>query len=522
MTKKRRIKWMAAFIITALIGIFCFNFLNYYSLVEKEPSTMWGKELKIGEGDPKITPKIITEDDKILALYGSDGKFIIKEFDFEGKELKASNIAFDGESIRKLCFLKDGDNYQIVYSHDNINDHNLSYITIDSDFKEVKRDGFTGISDFCQPDSNNFLEYHDGKITWYDLKNHKTTEVPVDDVTYVLGAPCGNRFLISYINASGIYGLFVDENGTLSETKILKEQVETMLKTYENYVISGDSENCYIAYNLLIKGNLEDIIMLRYNFDNDKTYMRGLMVEGFENNINNLTGCSNANGARFFGTSDRVYIGKDVQTDILSFDMSKGNTINLNFASRMKDPSFSPYSEGDYMIYLNYNGKTYDVNMTSSNKSFKDAGSSIRIYDIKSALFHTVSGFVTGSSYMFVLGAYWIVPSLVVASIGGLIVGCKSSRAKKIYYVISTMITLAFKFYFVRLAIFTGGAPGYPDMLSKGYMVFIVCLISTMATYIVNYVTYNEGRDYVMVEKVWCPLFLDGFFSCLVFLPVVS
>lgn len=519
--KKRRRLWMISFIVIALVIIFIFNFMNYYSLVERQPSDLWCKELKLGEGDPQIAPKIITEEDKVIALYGNEGKFIIKEYDLKGKELKSSEVPFDGEVIRKLCFLKDGDNYHIVYSHDNIEEKNMNYITLNSDLKETKREAFTGITDFFQYDSSNFLEYHGGKITWHDLRNQKTTKIPVDNVQYVLGATCGKKFFISYVQDWNIYGIVIDENGAMSETKTLCTQNETRLVTYESFIISGSEKNCYVAYDIMLKGAYADTRFLSYNFEKDRIRDGYFMVPGYEKMVYNYTGCNTNDGPRFFGSVQRLYIGKDVQTDILSFSMDEEECTEPKFASRMEDPSFSPYGEGDYMVFLNYNGSTYDVNLTSTNEAFRNAGKGIRLYDIKSSLSHTVSGFGTGISYMFVLGIYWVIPTLVVTSIGALYVCCKSYKAKTIFYAIASAVTLFFKLYFLKLAIYNGGAPGYPDLLSKNYMVFLVCMILTVLTYVINYVSYNESRDYVMMEKISCPLFLDSLFTCLVFLPVV-
>ena len=511
---------MTIFIIIVCGIIFAFNLRNYYSITKLPPSDMWSKELKIGKCDSDIVPKIIEDKDNILVAYKHDKKIIVNKRQLNGNNLYSKEYPCDVSDVKNLMLLKKSDNYYVIYNYGNYEEGNLQVIALDTDLNEIERTDYTNVFQTYQINSTNAVFYHSGTVSYYDTENDIKTNTSVDNVTSLSGAKCGDKIMISYFTESeescNVEGFTVD-NGTASEPLIISNHGNFGILKYTNLVSSGDKDYCYIVYFQILKDVKLQKRIICYNL-NENTFSEEELCMPTAT----IVGGYSPDSSSFYCTEDILLTGKSIQSDLVYFSMKDGKPAESAWATRLREGEFNYCSEGDYLCYLSFHNGNCNLYVTSTNESFKNMNNGFKTVDLTSMANLTVEVTLTGFCYLLVLGVFWIMPSMCFASVGSLITYDLKEKYKLIFYIFIAVITLVFKLYFLNKAIYYGDTSGYPAFLSNPLLVFTICSALTAITFLLQYITFNDRKDYLMVGKVSAPIFIDALFTCMIFIPIVA
>jgi hypothetical protein len=151
-------------VILVFFTILILHYFYNYNLYKQPPSTLWSKEVKVGNGHVLNNPLIIKEQDRLIVAYDDEKSLHLTATDLNGKLLLNKTFEVNEEFIKDILFLKTKDGYILGSSSTKSSVGYLEKFILDKDFNLVKKENIEGLNNTNQIDDSNYTIAYNDKI----------------------------------------------------------------------------------------------------------------------------------------------------------------------------------------------------------------------------------------------------------------------------------------------------------------------------------------------------------------------
>lgn len=515
----KKSKILAINTILVIIIILVFNFINSYSVKKQPPSQRWSKEVAVGNGIANDRPRIIVEDNRILIAYETSDSIVITSTELDGKVIDTKEYKINSDFYKDMMFVKDNNNqYYILYRYESMVKGKLQVICIDNTLNEVDRKELEGIVATAQIDSSNILISNNEGIQYINTEKESQVKIPAESVTMVTGTKNDSKVIIGYMENKNAIKMVEVSESTPSEIMNVATIGGTDKLTYDNLVSSCDKNNVCFIYDEYVKGDFNGCKYSNVDLAN-KEITDGML--SFEGNslITDTIGIS-GDKSRFYGTIERNLGSKKTQKDIMEFSLENGKAVDTSMVSRLPELCIYPYKEGEYIVYLSYSNKGYNVNLASTKDEFKEINNGFKKSDLKGAANVTLENLMMSLAYIFVVGIQWIFPVAVIAGIVSFLDYKFNDKKRKIAFLLISVFTIALQIL-VILNFAYAGMMFASGLVSSRIFAYLGCIIVGAIIYGTAYHDFKDDLEGIFIGKFSIAMLLNSVAVCCLYVPLM-
>jgi hypothetical protein len=508
---------IAVFLITLI-----FQYTYNYNLLKSPPSSLWSKEVKVGNGNTKNNPIVIKEANQILVAYDDVKSLNISTTDSKGQSLETKNFSVEEEFIKDILFLKTNTGYVLGYNSTTKGIGYFEKLILDKELNLVKKERIEDINYMYQMDSSNYILAFKDKIQILNSVTDKAQEVKVSDVSMITGTKNGNGFLICYIEGSDNFKFFTTEGEKINDPKSAANLNKTDNVSYGQISCSTDGKKGYIILEEQFKGEFSGAKGIEFALDGSDSVVNPLYI-GNSKIIRENIGVSSQQGGKFYGVFGRAFGKKSYQENVISYSLKDGKVSEVEYVSRTRETCFSPYVDEDYVAYLTFNGiDSKDINIGSANEGFKEVNNLPRASEKSRASSAVMEGLMFSLAYVFVYGFKWILPVMLVAGTFAFFDYAYSEKTKLRGFIGLAIFAIAIKTYGI-IPVFYGDYAGLlPEVLSSKLIGIIICTLLGAISYAYGYLLYKRDTEDLGILKFFISLVIDTVLTLIVFVPFIT
>ncbi|MEG0308872.1 MAG: hypothetical protein RR636_13070 [Clostridium sp.] len=520
MKNKRKVLFSVVGIVFILILIG--SYINNYSLLSEAPSKTWSKEVEIGTGRGKNSPVIIKEEDRLLTAYEDVGKLRICETDLNAKVIKTVDYEIEEELLKNMMFSKNANGYTLMYNSSKSGQGYMEKILVDKDLNLINRAVVEGIESTYQVDDSNIVSLYEDKLEVLNTVKNTSVTVPTTKVSVLTASASKDGIQVCYLENEDDINTFTVKDGIASEPFLVATMSKSDKITYNNMSSSSDGINGYILIEEYVRNEYSATKLIEFPITGGETKISTLSVNNSKYVIN-TKGAYSEDGGVFYATMSTAFGKKEVKKSIVSFVVKDGKASNVEVVTRLRDLCIHPYITDGYSAFLSFKEKdTYDINISSSNESFKNVNNVSRGTEKTMALSYTVEGIMESISYIIILGFRWILPVLFIGGIVTFLDYAFSEKKKKIVYVILAAIAIGMKSYTVINMFYGTYASMLPNAIAHIGVGIAICLLIGIIVYTYGYFVYIDDLEGIFIGRFGLFVLLDAILTLMIFVPLIA
>lgn len=517
--KRKRTYIVGLVIILACILFFTYkvNLNNYKS----PPSDRWSKEVIVGDGQVKNTPSIIKKDNKVIIGYDDGNKLRLTVTNEVGDIENEQSYEVDEDFIMStsLCKVKDGYWFSYTSTKDSIG--YMETLILDESFKKKDAKKTENVVNMQQIDGDLILICKNDKIIILNTETQSQIELKQSNISMISAVKLENEYLISYLQEGRSLKYTILKNNEFTKPKEVMQLTKMTNVTYSSIACSSDGTYGYTLVEERNKGAFSGTKVIKYDLKTGESELYKLKVNNSEEIYYNR-GVYSTKGARFLATTPRLFGKRDIQENIIDYTMKNGEVIDFSYATRLRELCIYPNINEDVMTFISFKDeKSYNVNIASTNESFKKVNNEVRKTEYKDATTATIQDILNSVSYLFILGLRWILPTFVICgAISFFEYNISKDKKRKVFLGLCITATV-FKCYGLLSVIYTNYKVLLPEVISSVYTATFICLIISFLSYGLGYVIYKKDEEMLTLLPISLALIIDSLLSVMVFVPYI-
>jgi hypothetical protein len=233
---------------------------------------------------------------------------------------------------------------------------------------------------------------------------------------------------------------------------------------------------------------------------------------------------SSGDEARFVVGYARKYGRTTRQFNLLDFYIKDGKTVRSSYVTRSREGSNESFVNGDMIVYSSLiKGDRYKVQIASQNEEFKNANNGVRTGEIKLALMDIALELLNAVFSLFTLSLGWLIPGFVLISIISLFGYRIKSKRKKIFFLLTCVITAAMKLYTIYSLYYGTYGKSMHQLLKSPQTGIIVAAVFSIFAYAFGYSRYSykmkSDEDVMPILSFMLALLADSMLTQFLFTP---
>lgn len=502
------------------ISILVFQFTINYNFRKEPPSNKWGKEVLIGSGNCNNYPKIIKNKDYNIVAFDDNNNIKVIKTDSLGKKIKEELINTKNDFIKDINLVRDNENIYVTWLSSEKGTGYIEIVKLDSDFKIINQRKINNVIALTQINDDVILLGYKDKIEVWDIINNTHMYVKANEPSYISGVQANDKKVVVYMDKSYKLNSFNIYEDRVTASKFIVNMSKSDNVSYENIAFSADDKNGYILIEQKVKNEYVAVRKVEFALDGSSNKNTSLEVNGDEY-INSIVGVYSKDGARFLGSTTRIFALKKEQQNIIDFTIKDGKVAKADYVSRLRQNNLRPALSGDNAVFLSYKSENmWDVYLTSEANSFKAVNNGSRGYEKKDTILAVLEGFAYSISYIFVYALKWIMPALILIGLLSFFDFTLKEKKKKIMYLIICISTIILKTYVIIDISYGEKYSNYlPNVISSKILGVALCLIIGAITYAMSYNKYKEDTETLPVFSFLPALLIDTILTLMIFIP---
>ncbi|MBL4934730.1 hypothetical protein JK636_03040 [Clostridium sp. YIM B02515] len=505
------------FTIIVLILEISMHYVINLNEIKKSPSDSWGKEVLLDTADIQYVPKIVKFKSNYVVAYNDGQAIKLITTDNYGKKLNEKSFQIKNQIPYNITLITDDNKIYLSYiKYDNTK--NIETMTLDDKFNIEKNSEIKNVTDLIQIDEKVMLISYEDRIEIKDIRNNSTATIKESNTKFLMGTKYNDKYVVAYGKQDGSYLYSFVRDGKADVPKLAGKLDETSKVTFFNAAISVDETTGYILAEYRVSGEFGGAREIKFSLS-DKSYETGeFMINGEKTFISNVIPYSNGKDA---GILASTYISRGKKNEYLNLA-----SINLSGdrkvipVSRVRGSVVYEEAHDDKVVFCQAieKGKT-NLYMTSSNAEFIKANNDLRNDEYKVAFFETLEKVLYGFTYIFVYGILWFVPAVIFNAFSFLFAYKCKPIISKIWFILSYIIAIGLKCYFISDVSYGKFKSFMPNALSFPVgMAF--CVLLSIVYGIYGYVRFNKDTENnMMILDFSVALFLDTIVTLIFFVP---
>lgn len=505
-------------IITMFLLILGFQYKADYDIRIQPPSDKWSKEVTIGKGNVTTFTKILKDDKNNIVLFNDGDKLQLVVTDDLGKKIKEKTFETKDTLVKEVNLLKGQEFFYLSWSSYENDANSLKIIKLDKELNELEQTKIEDITETYQIGETVLIVGHKDKIQVIDMDKNSINNLNIKGATLFSGAQTEKGFMFTYCDGNEGFSYITVENGVASSPKIAGILKKSAAMTFLHTATSNDSKNGYLLIEYSVQGDFIGTRVLTFAFDGSSKDASELYIDN-NKHIYNVVGHYSKEGARFFATTDRIFGVKDWQQSIVDFILKDNKVASYCYASRLSGLTTYPAISGDTIAYCSYNKPgEYGVYLASENEQFKKINDIHLPIERKQATLNTLQGFIYSLVYI-IYPIKWIIPAVLLISIMTFFSYNFSDKKKKIYFLLISIASFAFKVSVVLSNSYGDNIYLLPQILGHKWMGIFISSVISLICYSFGYNLYKEDLEGMAISKFCIALALDTMLTMMVFVP---
>lgn len=504
-----------------LLVILGFHYFYNFNILKEPPSSLWSKEVKVGQGKMNTSSILIKEENRLLIGY-LDGKNLhVSVSDLQGKVKEEKEYPIEEEFIKNIVFLKTKDGYMLGYNSTVNGTGYMDKLLLDKDLTLIKKDRVEKIREVYQLSNSNYLIAFENRISIIDEQSQEIS-VPAKDIGMITGSKTKTGFLVCYLEGKETFKFTTVENGKIAEPKTAINLNKPDSVSYNKISCSTDGVKGYILLEEAVKGEFSGSKGIEFNLDGSDSKFKQVYVNESDVIYDNI-GMYSEDGGKFYGTSTRPVGRKSSEPAIVSFTFKDEATKDVEYVSRLRELTLYPYVEEDYVSFISFskNG-IYDINIASTNDKFKEVNNGTRTSERTGALWMTLEGLLYSISFIFVYGLRWVFPVAMVAGIYSFFDYSYSEKRKLRGFLILSLFGIILKTSSILKISYTDYIALLPEPLAYKGIGILICAILGILSYAFGYLLYKKDTEEMIIIKFSIALIIDTMLTLAVFVPLIA
>ena len=517
--RSKYIGWIA--ILVLFLGIVFFNYSENKKIYNSVPSQKWSKEVVIGNGNSKNSPKFIKKDNKIILGYDNLNEVKISSIDNLGKKEVEKTYKIDEDFLLGTSFTKVKDGYVFAYNSTTEGKPYMGKVYLNEDLEKIDEKKEENITNIVQLDDNLVVLSDESKIIVRNTEKESEIKLDVKNASNIAVCKLKDKYMICFVENKSELNSVLVENGQFKDRKLVLRMSQSGRINYDNFACSSDGTFGYVILEERNRGEYTGTDIIPFKLQgNEVGELKKLTVNGYNEVYNNI-GLYSEEGERFMGTIPINKQGDKEQETIVDYVIENGEIKSFDNVSRLREMCISPYVQDDVIAYLSYNKEdNYNINIASTNDQFKSLNNGVRSEDSKLAINHTIEQIAYAISYILIIGLHWCVPALFLCavvsffdykikvkgkfiafiSIGALVIGLKSLEMYRQVYAINRQL---------------------PAMLSNATVGIIICAVISLVSYMVGYNRCKRDEESPFIANFGIALLIDTILTLILFTPYI-
>lgn len=498
-----------------------FHYAYNFNILKEPPSSLWSKEVKVGQGKMNTNSVLIKEENRLLVGYLDGKKLRISVSDLQGKVKEEKEYPIDEDFIKNIVFLKTKDGYTLGYNSTDNGTGYMDKLILDKDLTLMKKDKLEKVREIYQISNNNYLIAFEDRISIIDEKAQEMS-VPAKDIGMITGSKTKTGFLVCYLEGKDTFKFTTVENGKVAEPKTAISLNKADSVSYNKISCSTDGVNGYILLEEAVKGEFSGSKGIEFKLDGSDSKFKQVYVNESDAIYDNV-GMYSEDGGKFYGTSTRPVGRKSSEPAIVSFTFKDGATKDVEYVSRLRELTLYPYVEDDYVSFISFskNG-IFDVNIASTSDKFKEVNNGTRETERTGALWLTLEGLLYSISFIFVYGLRWIFPIGIVAGVYSFFDYSYSEKRKLRGFLMLSAFGIILKTSSILKISYTDYIASLPEPLAYKGVGILICAIIGILSYVFGYLLFKRDTEEMIIIKFSIALIIDTILTLAVFVPLIA
>ena len=501
-----------------LLLIVGFQYKVEYDIRSQTPSAKWSKEVSIANADVYTYPKIIKSDkNNIIAFNDGDKVQLVVTDDF-GKKIKGKTLETKAGLIKEVNLLKGQEYIYLSFSLYEDGANLLKTIKLDKELNEVEQTETENITETYQIGEEILIVGYADKIEILDMAKNSKLDLKIKGATLFSGVETEKGFMLTYANGEEGFNYITVESGVASMSKTAGVFNKTGNMAFLRSATASDSENGYLLVEYSVQGNLVGVRVLRFALDGSSKNSSELYVND-NKNVYNIIGTYSEEGARFFGTTDRIFGTKDLQKSIVDFTFKGDKVSSYTYASRLAKLTIYPAVSEDTIVYCGYNKPgDFGVYLGSQNDEFKKINNVHLPIEKTQATLNTLQGVMYSLVYI-IYPIKWIMPTTLIIAIMSFLSYSFSDKKKKVYFSLICLVSAALKVAVVMSNSYGDNLYLLPQILAHKWVGILISIVISVICYSFGYKLYKEDLEGMPISSFFLALTLDAMLTMMIFVP---
>ncbi|MDF2673104.1 MAG: hypothetical protein K0R09_1369 [Clostridiales bacterium] len=537
----RRIYSAILVIIFITITAFQFN-LNYESR-QQPPSELWSKEVLVSKGEVGLYnyPKLVDYNNGYTIAHDDADKIKVVILDNMGNKLNEKVFDAENKSVKDVNLLTDGEYLYVNWIVHNNSIDNILNMKLDKNLNLVEKWITSDVSESNQIGENIMIIAYNNRIEVQDVKSKKVVSVNAPVPSKLSGTATKYGYMITYYvpygagirDINGFFNFFV-KDGVGSKPVNIMERPTSATELFLNTATACDDKNGYIIVERRNKENFSNNVIITFPIGSGPGDMstagegreKEFQIQPTDQFIYSPGSISSGDEARFIIGYARKFGRTTRQFNLMDFSLKDGNVTKTAYATRTRQASNAPYSNGDMIVYSSLvKGNEYNIFIASQNEGFKQVNNGVRVEEVRLALVDMVLEILNAIFSMFTFGLRWLIPGFVLISLMSMFGYKLNLRGKRAIYIIICIIGTAFKLYSVHDYYYDIYFKQMPEFLRSVYVGIGISLLISVFSYLFG---CNRYFSKLKIDEDAFPficfalaLLVDSLLTQLVFTPFV-
>lgn len=526
--KKKRFIIGSMIIFLGIIMITLGMHYKYRLAIRKQPpSDKWSKEVIISNGNIKARPGIEKINENYYIVHNDGSNLKMLKIDDLGTKLKEVEVDGKSEFISCIEIYNEEENMFLSWIYSKKGIKNLVTVKLDKELNIVNTEKIENIVSSKKVDNNLRLIAYNDKVEIQDIDGTLLDTIKDSSIENSTAAKMDEGYLITYYNPeSSMLRAAIFSNNMISKTEDVIMLSKGRSSTFGNMALAYENGEAHLIMENYSKGEFTGTNHVEFSTSDFKGQIEKLSYDNNNRFIKDIAPIKTEEGAGFMATALREYGKKQVNRDVMSFNLSdikNGYIEEFDFASRSKNLSYLSNGSDEVAVYADYNDfNNYNLCMVSTSQQFKDKYNEVNSKEVKLAIGDIIDSFAYCIAYIFTIGIGWMFPALAIMGVFTFFDYKFNEKQRKIGLIICGVLATIMKIYVIKNVFYVQNL----HMLSESMKSFGVgagiCIAASILSYGYAYKRYCDDTEVVTLIRSSTGLMIDTILTLMVFVPFIK
>lgn len=513
---KKKILFIMVFLSVILSMYFGINLYNYkvnLKIYSKPPSSKWGKGKYIDTLKPNLNCRIISEDKNYILAINDNETIKLFKINNLGEVLLRKTIKIETNILNDLTIMKLKNNkFYLQWNSLTLNGDIIKSVVLDKDFNEISKRKEEKVQCSCKMDEGVMLLGYKDKIEVRDLNDNKQYFIKANHPQFLNGKKAkGDDYFIIYRDKDFNIVKVKYNKGKISEPVNVFKLIERTKRTTQSIDIVVNSD---VAYLILQESQHGEPINSfgSFNLDTNKSNeFKEIKLDGITELSNIVPYKQENNKIWFLGNGNRTTEFNEEYNDIVEFYIEGNKSVFANAVSKYKNIENFQSGLNNIVVYGEYNTDQdkYDLKFTSCDKEFKNKNNELKERERKETFLAALDTDAYGACMILILGAKWLLPSLVVVCCFSIIQHrFKEENIKRVFLELIGF-TIIFKVINMYSVVYKKTWLPLPSPLNNSTIGILICICISFIIYGFSYVSYKRYKQKPFISAILPYLVVD-------------